>query len=205
MHAIYRCAKGNEPMRPLAPFLLAPHTCPSFHIHPSASEFRFTLFNVSQDSGGIKITTAVRGSQDGTRLAAAKSYTYRSTFHFIHIWCAINGSWTRLRKCIYMCDGRVHPQCSVVILLAAEVSDLITESEFPLIFWRGDGTRQSQSSNVQWVRNGFWRSAIYNFLAVPVTYRWNLCLYVSDGGSNIRQDILWRSMTYTMRFGILKY
>lgn len=52
MHAIYRCAKGNELMRPLAPLLLVPHTCPSFHIHPFVSEFRFALFNVSPDSNG---------------------------------------------------------------------------------------------------------------------------------------------------------
>lgn len=50
MHAIYRWAKGNEMMRPLALFLLVPHTCLSFHIHSFVSEFRFALFNVSQDS-----------------------------------------------------------------------------------------------------------------------------------------------------------
>lgn len=52
MHAIYRWAKGNEMMRPLAPFLLMPHTCHSSYSFP-VSEFRFALFKVSLDSNAL--------------------------------------------------------------------------------------------------------------------------------------------------------
>lgn len=72
MHAIYRWAKGNEMMRPLAPFMLMPHTCLSFHTHSFVSEFRSALLNVAERSKcRTKITTADVHNDDAAFLAAA--------------------------------------------------------------------------------------------------------------------------------------